>query len=295
MKRSFSYYLTIAVIRIKGIKKHFSTDPINYLKLRASDVYIPQAEFFSHNRTITFYISETKITQVTNKPNPNKLLIFIHGGAFVSGPSQHHWDAIEKIAKATNCTIWMCDYPKAPESKISQISSNIDLVYEQAKKNFLPENITLMGDSAGGTLIIALIQRLIQNENVLPSRLFLISPVLDASFTNSTIEEIDKLDPMLSKKGVLSAKKMCADGEDLKDSRISPLFGNFMGFPKTYLFMATHDITYPDQLLFCEKLETAKVENIIYVGEGMPHIWPLLPFMKESQSTLNKIIQLLNS
>ena len=53
----------------------------------------------------------------------------------------------------------MCNYPKAPENKIDEISINVDQIYQKALLLFKSENIILMGDSAGGTLRIALTQR----------------------------------------------------------------------------------------------------------------------------------------
>lgn len=294
MGKSITYYLTLWVIKIKGIKKTFSKSPIDYRQLRKEDIKFPKNRFFKKKNTSTFTIAETQITEIANHSNPSKLILYIHGGAFVSGPAQHHWDTIEKIAKTTHFTIWMCDYPKAPEYKIAQISNNMDLVYESAVQKFNSDNIVLIGDSVGGTLAIALVQRLIRKTKTLPSKLILISPILDASFENPKIEELDKKDPMLSKQGVLSAKKMCIGDDNLKNSDISPLYGSFKGFPTTHLFIAENDISSPDQLLFCEKLENDKVDNTVYKGEGMPHIWPLLPIMKEARIALNQIIQLLN-
>lgn len=184
----------------------------------------------------------------------------------------------------------MCDYPKAPENKINQISDNIDLVYDFANKKYNHNEITLIGDSVGGTLIIALIQRLIIRGCQLPNRLILISPVLNASFDNPLIDKIEKKDPILSKKGVLSAKKMCVGNDSLVNPNISPINGNFISFPMTQLYIAENDITYPDQLLLIEKLRDSRVPHSIFFGKGMPHIWPLLPLMKESKIALTDII-----
>jgi acetyl esterase/lipase len=222
----------------------------------------------------------------------DKLLIYFHGGAFVSGPAQHHWDTIESLSKKTKYNIWMCDYPKAPENKIDEISINIDQIYQKALSYFKSENIVLMGDSAGGTLAIALTQRLIIDNVKPPSKIMLISPVLDASFKNQEIDEIDKKDPMLAKVGVLSAKKMCS--ENLNDKRISPINGDFKLFPKTFLYLAENDITYPDQLVFVSKLNQEKIDNITNIGKEMPHVWPLLPFMTESKAALYQIINDIN-
>lgn len=295
MSKSITYYLLLLVIRIKGIKKQFRQDPIDYLALRKEDVSIPGDRYFKSANVTHFVLADTQITQIKSAGNSKKLLIYIHGGAFISGPSQHHWDTIKTLAEATNHTLWMCDYPKAPEHKIPKLNANIDLVYKTATEDYTTDNIVLLGDSVGGTLLLTLLQRLLQKKEVVPSKIVLITPVVDASFENPQIDVIDKKDPMLSKKGVLSAKKMCVEDGNLKDESISPLYGSFEGFPPTYLFIAEHDITGPDQQLLGEKLKASNIEHYITFGKGMPHIWPLLPVMKESRMALEEIIKIVNT
>lgn len=294
MKYSLSYYLTLFVIRLKGIKKTFDTDPINYKKLRKEDVPIPKNKYFrQNNRLTTFRVSNTEVTEVRSGKESKKLILFIHGGAFVYGPVKHHWDTVEKLSRITGHTVWMCNYPKAPENKIPEISKNIDEVYIEALQHFDSENIICMGDSVGGTLLITFTQRLIQNKMHLPNKLFLISPVIDPSFKNPKIDLIDKTDPILSKKGVLSAKLLCAVDGNLNDPLLSPIAGSVDNFPETILFIADNDITFPDQQIFIKNLSNAKVKHKVLIGEGMPHIWPLLPVMKEAGEALDKMIKLL--
>ncbi len=295
MKQSLTYYITLLVIKLKGIKNDFSKDPIDFKKIRREDVHHPKDKFFRQNLVSNFKISNTSITEVKQNKTSNDLLIFIHGGAFISGPAKHHWDTIREIAKQTTHTIWMCDYPKAPENKISEISKNIDLVYNTALEKYRAKQITLIGDSAGGTLITALTQRLVQKNIELPLKIILVSPVMDAAMSNPQIDKIDKIDPMLSKVGVLSAKKMCAENNNLKNVMISPINGRFDEFPNTILFLAENDITYPDQQLAVQKLIKAKVNIEVILGEKMPHIWPFLPVMRESKTALKEIINRLNN
>ncbi|WP_047419533.1 alpha/beta hydrolase [Cellulophaga sp. Hel_I_12] len=294
MKQSLSFYLTLLVIKLKGIKNDFSKDPIDINKIRKGDVHYPKNNFFRENHVSNFKVLDSLITEIKQEESSTNLLIFIHGGAFILGPSQHHWDTVKEIAKLTNYTIWMCDYPKAPEHKISEISNNIDAIYAKALQDYDSHKISLMGDSAGGTLVTALIQRLITENRDLPRKIILVSPVMDASMSNPEIVRVDTLDPMLSKKGVLSAKKMCVEKTDLKNRMISPLYGSFVGFPKTILFLAENDITYPDQKLVVDKLIAAKVDIQLVKGKNMPHIWPLLPIMKEAKVALREIIAILN-
>jgi hypothetical protein len=59
--------------------------------------------------------------------------------------------------------------------------------------------------------------------------------------------------------------------------------------------MAEHDITFPDQLLFSKELNREKIDTQINIGKEMPHIWPLLPVMKEAKIALNQIIANINT
>lgn len=291
MKQSLSYYITLFIIKLKGLKKDFSKDPIDFKKIRKADIRHPKGKFFRACKVRSFSISNTLITEVKQSETSNKLVVFIHGGAFISGPSKVHWDTIKEILKHTNQTVWMCDYPKAPENKISEISKNIDQVYNAAIEKYPAKQITLIGDSVGGTLITALVQRLVQKSIDLPLRIILVSPVMDSTMSNPQIEKVDEIDPMLSKVGLLSAKKMCAENKDLNDVMISPINGSFDKFPNTILFLATNDITYPDQQLVVQKLIHAKVDIEVVEGEEMPHIWTFLPVMKEAKTALEEIIK----
>lgn len=289
MSQSLSYHLTLFVLKLKGVKKTFSADPIDLKKIRKDDVHSPKGTFFKNNSHV-FKISGSSITEFNRPEKFDKLILLIHGGAFISGPSKHHWDTVQEIAQETNQTVWLCDYPKAPENGIQEISRNIDAVYQAALEKYDANKISMIGDSVGGTLIAALVQRLISAKKPTPRRIILVSPVMDATMSNPQIAQFDEIDPMLSKSGVLSAKKMCAQETDLSDPIISPINGSFKGFPSTMIFLAKRDITYPDQKIVVQKMKDAKVKFEAVEGENMPHIWPFLPVMKEAKSALNHII-----
>jgi acetyl esterase/lipase len=287
MKHSLGYYLILFVFRLKGLKKLFSQSPLNYLQLRKDDVHLMP---FKAKSARQFGILSSTITEVNSAPSKNnKLVIFFHGGAFVSGPAKHHWDLVRYLSKLPNTTYWLCDYPKAPEHKIDEINRNIDAIYAEAHLRF--SSIQVLGDSVGGTLALTLTQRLLSHQHTPPKQLILITPVLDASFSNPEIEKVDAVDPMLSKNGVLSAKKMAS--ENVLDSAISPIYGNFKDFPKTILFLAEHDLTYPDQKRLIHKLEENKVTHEAILGKNMPHIWPLLPVMQEGKIARAQLLKFL--
>lgn len=291
MAKSLTYHLTLLVIKLKGLKKTFSQDPIDYKEIRKEDVHEVKSKVFHPRQVAQFTVVKTQVTEIQQTKGPKKLLVFVHGGAFISGPARHHWDSIKQIIKATDVTVWLCNYPKAPEHKISEISANLDAIYQAALEKYQASEVCLMGDSVGGTLITALTQRLVKQGTPLPRKIILISPVMDATLSNPAIEQLELKDAVLSKKGVLSAKRLCAENGDLASVMISPLYGDFQGFPPTLLFLAENDITYADQQLAVQKMVEAEVDHEVIIGKHMPHIWPLLPVMKEAKTALRQIIK----
>ncbi len=295
---SISFYITTAFIKLKGIKSDFSKSPVDYLKLRKNDIKIPSKNLLLNQDFNSIKISQSILTEIVpkNLKNQQTAVLYCPGGASVYGPTSMNWEAIAAIAKETGLRSFLINYPKAPEVIIEEVNGNIDDVYHYLVNQESIKNIILIGDSMGGTLLMLLIQRLLKNEkSELPKSIILISPVADSSMTNPKIIEKDKTDIMLSLNGVLSAKKMCAGNLNLKSDIISPLYGSFKNFVSTHLFIAENDIMQPDQELLVEKMVAEKVNLNIYRGKKMPHIWPLLPFMKEAKNSLKTIIEIIKN
>ncbi|WP_074406174.1 alpha/beta hydrolase [Aquimarina megaterium] len=293
---SIGYSLVKLVLRLKGEKKSWSQDPIEYYKKRKQDIHTPNTKLLLGSTFETKEVCNSKVTNIVPKnTNTDFLLLYCHGGAFVYGPTRENWIAIAKIAKQTHSHAWMVDYPKAPENTIKIITENIYQVYLEAIKAYDPSKIILIGDSVGGNLIMTLTQRLLKEESKLPNRLIAITPMMDASLTNPKIKEIDLIDPILSVKGVKSAKKMCAGQSSLKDQIISPVYGDFDNFPPIHLFTATNDICSPDQEVLIDKIKEAQGKIEVIKGKGMPHIWPILPILSEAKIAIKKIVSIINS
>ncbi|GAA4278720.1 alpha/beta hydrolase fold domain-containing protein [Aquimarina mytili] len=293
---SFGYSLVKLVLKLKGEKHSWSKDPIDYKKKRKQNILRPGKWLLSGSILYTKKVGETSITSITPKnENTDILFFYCHGGAFVYGPTRENWIALSKIAKGAKATAWMIDYPKAPEYKIKEVTENVFNAYLEAIKEFDPNKIILIGDSAGGNLILTLTQRLIKENIDLPNRLIPISPLIDASLTNPKIKEIDVLDPILSYNGVISAKRMLLEDIPLTDSIISPINGSLRNFPPIHMFSAELDIFTPDQELFTNKAKKEGVEIEVIVGQNMPHVWPILPIMSEAKAAIDKIISIANA
>lgn len=287
--KSITFYLTLYVIKLKGLKKIFSADPIDYLRLRREDQQLPKSSFLLKHSSYPDPILDTKITVITSQIKSRKVVLYFPGGAFISGPGKHHWDTLEYLSRQAQQTIWMCNYPKAPESNIETIAANVYAVYQHALQSYAASDIILMGDSAGATLCITLIQRLIDQAEQVPSKLILLSPVVDATLPDPRVVDLDKTDPMLAVRGVQSAKRMASTDGNLAHPLLSPITRGFANFPPTTLFAGENDINFPDQERMASQLKAHHIRHRTIIGQGMPHIWPLLPVMKEARLARRQI------
>jgi acetyl esterase/lipase len=181
------------------------------------------------------------------------------------------------------------DYPKAPEHQLSEVAANMDAIYAKALKEYGAECIFLIGDSAGGQVVLSLTQRLVAQGLPLPLHLMGVSPIVNMSMDNPDVAAIEPLDPVLAKVGIESSNRMALGSASPQSAAVSPLLGSFEGFPSTTLFLAEHDILYPDGVLAAKKMKAAGVEVAVIVGKEMIHDWPYLPFMKEATEALGQI------
>lgn len=204
-------------------------------------------------------------------------LLHLHGGAYVSGLTAHHWKFLAGIAAVTGCRITIPIYPLAPEGNWREAFPFVTEVYRRLAAETAPENLVLSGDSAGGGLALALAQTLSAQNLPQPRDIVLISPWLEVTARNPGIPAVQPFDPWLAVPGALEAARLWAAGDDPNDPRISPINGPLQGLGRISLFIGTRDILLPD----CRDLrDRAAREGVTlhYVEQpGMIHVWPLLP------------------
>lgn len=152
-----------------------------------------------------------------------------------------------------------------------------------------------MGDSAGGGLALGFVQKLRNENKEQPSDVILFSPWLDLSMSNPELKILDKNDKILSIEGLKSAGQKYAANLNLKDFRVSPLYGNFKGLCKTSIFTSTNDLLYADAKA-CKKL--LNEQNIIFNFFEYPkvfHTWIIFTQLRESIHAINQVIQLIDN
>ena len=139
-------------------------------------------------------------------------------------------------------------------------------------------DIIVGGDSAGGNLALALVQRLKEEKRLLPRGLVLMSPWTDMTLSGKSHESRKEIEPVLDEEYLKQAIKAYIGEEDLCNPLVSPIFADFEGFPPTYIQVGDNEILLSDSSMLHKKMIKANVSVKIDVYTGMWHVFQMSPF-----------------
>ena len=158
----------------------------------------------------------------------------------------------------------------------------------------------VMGDSAGGGLALALMQKMGEENIKMPNQTILISPWLDVRMNNPEIEKISKNDPMLNKSALKLAGENYAGKDGINSYLVNPIEGPLDKIKNVSIFTGTYDILNPDVKILKERADQAGNKIDIYETEKATHIWLLYKYKDKKNDKLveepyNKMIELLKN
>ena len=212
--------------------------------------------------------------KVVSPKNKNRLILSLHAGGFVFGEGENGTGVLESIVIAgfTGYKVNDIDYRMLPEYPFPAAMDDLMAVWKRMIKTNKAANIGVFGTSAGGSMALSLVQRAKKEGLPQPGAIVSGSPWSDMSKTGDTYYTNDGIDSMAANGDFWDAVvKLYANGRDLKDPLISPVYGDFGGFPPTFLVSGTRDLFLSNTVRVQEKLLQAGVPTELVVEEAQPH------------------------
>lgn len=224
-----------------------------------------------------------------NRAHMKKYVIMhCHGGGYSTGSSIYARTLTFKLAMSTSMDVLCFDYRLAPEHPCPA-------ALEDAMKtwNYLmllgygARDVILTGDSAGGNLALALVLKLKEEGRLLPRGIALMSPWTDLTSSGESFATKAALDPVLDREYIDRMIAAYAKDQDLKDPLVSPLFGDFTGFPPTYIQVGENEILLSDATRLHQAFVDANVSVRMDVYPGMWHVFQMSP-VKAARDAMDK-------
>jgi monoterpene epsilon-lactone hydrolase len=205
--------------------------------------------------------------------NRSRLLIHVHGGCYVLNPGEAALPEALFMAGFGHFKVIAVDYRMPPEAYFPAALDDSLTVYKNALKTTDPKNIAIFGSSAGGALTLEMVLKARQDGLPLPGAIAPGTPMSDVTKVGDTFVTNAMLDNVLvSPDGFCdAATKVYANGHDLKDPLLSPVYGEMKGFPPTILTSGTRDLLLSNTVRVHRKLRQAGVDAALQVFEGQSH------------------------
>ncbi len=207
------------------------------------------------------------------------VILYCHGGGYSTGSSLYARTLTGKLASSTSMDVLSFDYRLAPENPYPAAVKDAMQVWNYLMLlGYGARDIIVAGDSAGGNLALSLVLKLKEEQRLLPRGLILMSPWTDLTSSGKSHVTKADIDPVLNASYLAKMIDNYAKGQELNNPYISPLFGNYEGFPPTYIQVGSNEILADDSVMLYKKLLKANVSVKLDVFKGMWHVFQMSPF-----------------
>lgn len=230
--------------------------------------------------------------QRTRAPSDRKVL-YVHGGGYTAQPLIFQWLTVAAYARQTGATIGVPMYPLGGHGGTAKtvVPAMADLMTHVITEHGA-DNISILGDSAGGGLALAAVQEQVRRGDITAKSLVLFSPWLDVTLSDPRSRQIN--DPMLNADTLIASGKLWADTLDPTDPRVSPLFGPLAGLPPTTVYCGSRDLLAPDTLRLQQKAISDRAPITFGLRRDLIHCWQIFPFLPEAHADRPDIYRALN-
>lgn len=206
------------------------------------------------------------------KRNRRRVLMNFHGGGYVYAPGHSGLEDAFLIA-SRGFRVLSVDYRMPPDFPYPAAIDDAETVWRYLARKIPHKRLGVCGTSTGGGMTLALIHRCKRKKLPLPGAIWAGTPWSDLTKTGDTYFTNAFIDKgLVSYDGILgAAAELYAAGHDLREPELSPIYGDFAGFPPTLLTSGTRDLFLSNTVRVQSKLQAAGVPVELTVIEAFSH------------------------
>ena len=207
----------------------------------------------------------------------SRVLLYFHGGGYCSGSILSHRRLVTEAGRAAKVRTLAIEYRLAPEHPFPAALDDAFSAWSFLRRSGIAAgHIAVGGDSAGGGLTVALINRLRKAGEPIPGCAWLISPWTDLTLSGSTLATKEAVDPIIHKAYLAElADAYLPPDIDRRDPRVSPLFADLGGIPPTLIQVGACETLLEDSTRFARAAGAANIAVTLQIWPDMIHAFPM--------------------
>lgn len=240
--------------------------------------------------------SDGRDERPVRRADRDRVILYLHGGAFVVCGLNSHRRLTSRIARATGADVLSVDYRMMPHAPISHaVEDGVDAYRYLLEAGYLPEQIFVAGDSAGGYLSFMVTLALQTVGLPAPAGVIALSPLTDLDPTRKMAHPNAERCSVFPKGAVPALTELAdrvesrivVDGK--RGPRVCPVDADLSAMPPVLIQVGSTEMIYADAELMADRLADAGVACRLQVWEDQIHVFHAADFVPESHQAVAEI------
>jgi acetyl esterase/lipase len=230
------------------------------------------------------------------RPRPG-IIFYVHGGGFVSCSAATHRPITAALARLTQRRVFSVDYRLAPEVRLPTAHQDVAAAYESLIRSGVQSSeIALVGDSAGGNLVLSLAVQLRDHGEAAPACIALFSPWTDLTGQSPSVQANAKRCAMFHPENLHDFAAAALGSGQPDKPLVSPVYADLHDLPPVLLHVGSTELLLDDARRVHDRIRRSNGESVLHVYDDVPHGWQMLfPFVPEAIVSLREIASFIDT
>jgi len=204
-------------------------------------------------------------------------ILFFHGGGYVGGSPADHRPMTAGLARRTGYEVFAPQYRLAPEHRFPAALDDAFAAYRWLlEQGTDPSGLALVGDSAGGGLVLSTLVRVRDAGLPLPTRAVCFSPWADLTASGSSVRQMDGRCHMFRTGNISAFASVYLRDASPLNPEASPLFADLSGLPPLLIQVGSTELLLDDARGVHEKALAAGGASRLEIYDDVVHAWQML-------------------
>lgn len=245
----------------------------------------------------TFKVGVNPVLHVKHKAPAEQVCIYLIGGGMLKYPKKDEVKEQIKLARLTGRDMVLPYYPLVPDNSILDVYEMLYQLYKKLIEEYEHENIAIAGGSSGGNLTLGLISYINEKgEGIpMPGKIYAASPgtMIYTEEEKRKAKILDGRDLIMSTIALENIQAGMENGREVPEYMRYLQRGDYTGLKEAYLIFGGDEVFSAAADTIAEQMRKFGVDVRLEIGEGMYHMYSMMPLVPEAKKAYQDMIEYL--
>ena len=245
----------------------------------------------------TFKVGVNPVLHVKHKEPAEQVCIYLIGGGMLKYPKKDEVKEQIKLARLTGRDMVLPYYPLVPDNSILDVYEMLYQLYKKLIAEYEHENIAIAGGSSGGNLALGLISYINEKgEGIpMPGKIYAASPgtMIYTEEEKRKAKILDGRDLVMSIIALENIQAGMENGREVPEYMRYLQRGDYTGLKEAYLIFGGDEVFSAAADTIAEQMRKFGVDVRLEIGEGMYHMYSMMPLVPEAKKAYQNMIEYL--